>query len=604
VVVLINNDGVDPISGTFANAAQGETILLGGRSVTVFYNYNADTGTLGGGNDLAIQFNLNPPSLAFDPVADLIGNEATPIALGIVATSGDTGATLTVDVADVPANAQLTNSTGAMIGQNLGGGNWRLTEAEAAIAHITKADNRPEGIPNGTFTLDVTATVSLPSNPSLTPASSTGQRTVTVRNVAPTAQIASGPSAIARGQEATYVFRGNDISAEDAAAGLIYVISWGDGTTTTQTVIGGGDLVLTHIYSGLGDFTIDFTVTDRDGGSSSDSLNVTVDVIFIDDDGNLVVSGTQRSDRIILSEGVGGVHIRINNERYVVAPQSNTVIVFGGGGNDTITVSGRSVLNYILHGDDGNDYLAGGLESDILNGGDGNDRLFGNNGDDFLLGGAGNDRANGGNGNDIIYGDGYLDDQGDINLQEIYETYYQDYPRAVYQFALPYFISNDADGRDVLYGDGGDDVIFGGANNDRIYGGHGNDRLFGEDGNDYLDGGSGDDLLVGGAGSDSLYGRNGQDVLIGGAGGDRLWGGNGDDLLIGDIVDEFDLHEIWMTWRQLGIGAADELFLAIEEDNGAVDQLYGQTGLDWFVPFGRDVVRDARSGDRVDRDAF
>lgn len=424
---------------------------------------------------------------------------------------------------------------------------------------------------------------------------------LTVANVAPTLTFA-GPLGAAPGFVSTFTFSATDPSSLDTAAGFDFDIDWGDGSSDTFDNTQGGSV--DHTYAQEGDYTITVTVTDRDGGEDTLEHDISVSSIFIDDEGNLLVYGTGGADRIILAETFGGVRIRMNNKTTTIAPESNTVIVFGGNGNDTITVSGRSYLNYILHGDAGNDYLAGGLASDILDGGDGSDRIFGNNGDDFLLGGAGNDRAKGGNGNDIIYGDGYLDEAGDIDLQEVYETAYMDYDGAFYQFFSSYFISNDADGRDNLYGDRGDDLIFGGANNDRLYGGAENDRLYGEDGNDFVDGSNGDDLLVGGDGADSLFGRNGNDVLIGGDGGDRLWGHAGDDLMIGDGVDEFELQDLWVTWSQLGIGAADDLLISIEEDNGALDQLYGYTGLDWFVAFNRDVVRDPRSGDRVDRDAF
>ncbi|MEG4504554.1 calcium-binding protein, partial [Microcoleus sp. F6_B4] len=52
------------------------------------------------------------------------------------------------------------------------------------------------------------------------------------------------------------------------------------------------------------------------------------------------------------------------------------------------------------NGDEGNDTIYGGKDSDILNGGVGDDWLFGDGSDDTLIGGIGNDRfvlsANGG----------------------------------------------------------------------------------------------------------------------------------------------------------------------------------------------------------------
>ena len=50
-------------------------------------------------------------------------------------------------------------------------------------------------------------------------------------------------------------------------------VTWGDGTSTTQTLPSGTDTVTeTHIYSNPGSYTVTVTVTDGDGGSSSGTL--------------------------------------------------------------------------------------------------------------------------------------------------------------------------------------------------------------------------------------------------------------------------------------------------------------------------------------------
>lgn len=57
--------------------------------------------------------------------------------------------------------------------------------------------------------------------------------------------------------------------------------------------------------------------------------------------------------------------------------------------------------------------------------------------------------------------------------------------------------------------------------------------LFGGPGNDVLIGGGGPNVLVGGDGNDILVGGSGRDILIGGGGNDYLFGRGGDDILIG-----------------------------------------------------------------------
>ena len=100
-------------------------------------------------------------------------------------------------------------------------------------------------------------------------------------------------------------------------------------------------------------------------------------------------------------------------------------------------------------------------------------------------------------------------------------------------------------GKDELKGNDGDDVLDGSEGNDKLFGGNGNDVLLGGGGDDDLngggsggddgdaDGGGKGDILVGGSGNDDLKGTNGRNILIGGIGKDNIQGGAGDDLLIG-----------------------------------------------------------------------
>ena len=99
----------------------------------------------------------------------------------------------------------------------------------------------------------------------------------------------------------------------------------------------------------------------------------------------------------------------------------------------------------VLHGGNGNDWIAGQLDSDYLYGGNGNDRLYG----------------------DDIHEEG-----------------------------------NTRPGDDFLYGEAGDDILIGGAGKDFLDGGIGKDVLDGGIGEDRLIGGAGDDKLTGGEGID------------------------------------------------------------------------------------------------------
>ena len=88
-----------------------------------------------------------------------------------------------------------------------------------------------------------------------------------------------------------------------------------------------------------------------------------------------------------------------------------TIRIFGGLGDDTITVSipGNTRIKTVLNGGAGNDTITGGDGSDTILGGQGHDTLSGGRGHDTLRGGAGNDSLAGGLGNDMLQGDAGTD---------------------------------------------------------------------------------------------------------------------------------------------------------------------------------------------------
>ena len=88
-----------------------------------------------------------------------------------------------------------------------------------------------------------------------------------------------------------------------------------------------------------------------------------------------------------------------------------TIRIFGGAGDDTITVTipGNTRIKTVLNGGAGSDTITGGDGSDTILGGSGNDTLSGGRGNDTLRGGAGADSLAGGQGNDTLQGDAGID---------------------------------------------------------------------------------------------------------------------------------------------------------------------------------------------------
>jgi Ca2+-binding RTX toxin-like protein len=306
-------------------------------------------------------------------------------------------------------------------------------------------------------------------------------------------------------------------------------------------------------------------------------------VFQVESTGDVFAIGSNDSDRIIFfpSNSFNSISVRYNNTFYgpFILQPGSTLNADGMGGNDYIIIAGSTDRIANLEGGIGNDYLAGNVGDDTLSGGPGNDVILASEGDNVLMGGADNDRMEGRSGNDTFDG---------------------------------------GDGNDRINGGSGNDTLRGGDGNDTLNGGLDDDLLFGGSGADTLTGDYGDDALVGGDGSDTLFGRAGQDVQIGGLGSDRVRGASGDDLLLGGASD-YDTDEAallailaeWSSGNDLGTkimnistgattGGNPLSLTAGAIDDGAIDDLTGDSGIDWFLAFS-DSIRDQRSDDVADR---
>lgn len=90
VLVLIKNDLLDPVSGIFAGRPEGSNVIVNGVTYQITYTYNAEAGTFGNGNDVALIDLLGSPTpaegtavLGSDPCGDLLQ------ALIVTGTSGN-----------------------------------------------------------------------------------------------------------------------------------------------------------------------------------------------------------------------------------------------------------------------------------------------------------------------------------------------------------------------------------------------------------------------------------------------------------------------------------------------------------------------------------
>ncbi|MBM2322651.1 MULTISPECIES: choice-of-anchor L domain-containing protein [Marivita] len=175
------------------------------------------------------------------------------------------------------------------------------------------------------------------------------------------------------------------------------------------------------LFGGTGEDTIF-------GGTGADSIDAGggADTIYAGDGDDVVTDDTGVSpegwaDVVDLGDGND---VFIGTGYY----SNDDDLVFGGAGNDTITVQqsydtvyggdGDDLINSTselvqfgdqLHGDAGNDTINAETTHDTITGGSGNDLIDAGGGADVIAGGGGADTISGGLGNDTIHGDTPVD---------------------------------------------------------------------------------------------------------------------------------------------------------------------------------------------------
>jgi Ca2+-binding RTX toxin-like protein len=349
-----------------------------------------------------------------------------------------------------------------------------------------------------------------------------------------------------------------------------------------------------------------------DGGTGADSLHGGRgnDTYIVDNTGDTVseidfVSGSWKPNPMIpwqmefvpVYGDMGGVdEVKASIAKFSLADaQYVENLTYTGGGNFTGI------------GNDLDNVITGGANSDMLIGGKGNDTLYGGAGFDTLEGGEGRDALYGGAGADILKGGADDDTYWYVEKQDmVLESAGGGRDRVVTQESGYRLAANV------------EELQVGNQNTDGVMTGYGNNldnyigawdvhagpngagfEFYGLDGNDTLGGGNAalGDLLDGGKGDDNLYGNGGDDTLRGGEGADFLFGGEGFDTAdysqatAGVVVD--------LVSGGKGGEALGDTYNTVEAVKGSnfADNISGTDNADTFTGLGGNDTIDGRGGD-------
>jgi len=575
LLVTVNN--VAPVVSAGADQAVDEgSAFAGGGSFT---DPGADTWTATvdyGDGSGAQPLTLNPDK-TFALGHTYADNGTYTVTVSVTDDDGGSHAdTLTVTVANVApvvsAGVDQSSDEGSTV--NFAGG---FTDAGSADTHTMLWDFGDGATASGTLSPSHAYADNGVYTVTLTVTDDDGGSTsdtllVTVANVAPV--VNAGDDQLAD-EGSSVSFSGG---FTDAGSADTHTMLWdfGDGATAS------GTLSPSHAYADNGVYTVTLTVTDDDGGSTSDTLTMTVNNVaptarsnayatsqavvvtgnvISDDTGNgvdddpagtndpLVISSHTNPTNGSLVLSVDGSFVYTPDSTFAGVDSFTYEISDGDGGFDTATVT----INVSA--------AAAGSVLTIA------DTCLGGNAL-LITGTSGNDS--------ISVEPGASPDTLSVNVNG-----------SITAVAKP-------SGRIIITGEAGDDTIhLAGAITNQAW-------LYGDGGNDRLNNGNGGGLLIGGDGNDELTGGGGRDIMIGGQGADKLIGNSNDDILVAgyttrdsrtslnheafwcDVVHEWNgsLSFAPRVSNLQGVLLPEVLDDAFADD---IDFLNGASGDDWLI---------------------
>jgi hypothetical protein len=169
--------------------------------------------------------------------------------------------------------------------------------------------------------------------------------TVTAPASQPTVTVKTPFSVTVPGEPVPVVIEVSDTNPSAQGAAFTFAVSFGDGDSTTLS--SKAPLLVNHVYTKTGSFTISVTATDEFGhGSQAATANISVVTVTVGTnpfDANetaLFIGGTSGNDTVQLAaSGSNGIAVTLNGVSNGTFATSGPLIVFGQGGRDVVDES-------------------------------------------------------------------------------------------------------------------------------------------------------------------------------------------------------------------------------------------------------------------------
>jgi autotransporter-associated beta strand protein len=334
--IVISNDGAEAVSGTFAGLPEGSQLSFGAGTLYVTYHG-------GDGNDVALISNVSPIASAGGPYVVAEGGTVVLDGLGS-SDDNQAGGTLVYQW-DFDNDGQFDDAVGPT-----------PTFFAAGL----------DGPMTASVALRVTDNAGL---------SNVAVATVDVTNVAPSDLVIANPDLDDGGSFA--VFTATVSFTDPGADTWTMIVDYGDDGPHVIPLGSARSASLSHQYTQAGAYMVTVAIQDDDGDASSAT---TADVG--------IVIGTSQADQIDLNPG--SVIVELNGTEIAHLLGIDEIFVWGGDGDDVITVAPQVLEPASLLGGLGDDELTGGGGPTRLEGGPGDDTMIDGGGANTIVGGPGN----------------------------------------------------------------------------------------------------------------------------------------------------------------------------------------------------------------------
>jgi hypothetical protein len=224
---------------------------------------------------------------------------------------------------------------------------------KGTLANLNAALNGLKFTPTPGYAGPASLAISYKDLPNSQTASATIAITVVVPSSQPTVTIKTFIPLAVPGEPVPLLLEVSDTNASAQAAALTFAVSFGDGHSTTFS--SKSPVLVNHVYTKTGTFTVTVTATDEYGHTSAAATakigvaSVAVETDPFNSSQTALFVGTSGTETIgFTPSGKSGISVTLGGTNEGVFTTSGPLVVFGQGGKDTVRESGLKNPLYVL----------------------------------------------------------------------------------------------------------------------------------------------------------------------------------------------------------------------------------------------------------------